>query len=225
MIDSISTVSVIPTGVPANYISEQVQLYISGTTYRLYVYDYLNQDWQYATLGNIDLSAYQLVANLSTDVAMGGGSPSNTQYPSQKAVHDFVISEIPTLPQMVASADLLYGTTGTYAKSVATATKLLQVASPYAGTLRVIINCDYGYFSGQGHYQIYKNGSPISGTQNNFTNASYVGSNDITGIAVGDLIQIYVWSDDATKSVTISPITLTYSFSINGKFNWNFNSY
>lgn len=42
-------VSVIPTKPPRN-IYQQVKIYVSGTTYRLYLYDYNAHVWHYSTL-------------------------------------------------------------------------------------------------------------------------------------------------------------------------------
>lgn len=42
-------ISTVPTGTPANWDS-QILLYINGTTYRLYIYDYSNGVWHYVTL-------------------------------------------------------------------------------------------------------------------------------------------------------------------------------
>lgn len=45
----IDTTDTVPTYVPKK-IQEQVILYISGATLRLYVYDFTNNTWRYATL-------------------------------------------------------------------------------------------------------------------------------------------------------------------------------
>ena len=44
----IQTISAAPTGVPAN--NDQIQLYINGATYRIYIYDFINSVWHYITL-------------------------------------------------------------------------------------------------------------------------------------------------------------------------------
>lgn len=44
------TTSTIPSGVPTQDISSQIQLYVSGSTYTLYIYDYLNGMWHSITL-------------------------------------------------------------------------------------------------------------------------------------------------------------------------------
>jgi len=46
---SIETTISIPTKAPTKFAS-QIQLYSSGGTYRLYIYDTTNQVWRYATL-------------------------------------------------------------------------------------------------------------------------------------------------------------------------------
>lgn len=43
------TVSVAPTQIP-NSPYQQIQLYVNGATYRLYVYDGVNGVWHYASL-------------------------------------------------------------------------------------------------------------------------------------------------------------------------------
>lgn len=45
----IQTVSSAPTAAPIN-VYDQVKVYVSGTTYRLYVYDTKAAVWHYATL-------------------------------------------------------------------------------------------------------------------------------------------------------------------------------
>lgn len=45
----IEVVSVVPTNTPRNFY-EQIKIYISGATYRLYVYNYSNNVWRYVTL-------------------------------------------------------------------------------------------------------------------------------------------------------------------------------
>ncbi len=45
----IQTVSVVPTWIPKK-LYEQVVIYVSGATYRLYVYDTVNNAWRYAAL-------------------------------------------------------------------------------------------------------------------------------------------------------------------------------
>lgn len=49
IIGLLQTVSVAPTQVP-NSPYQQIQIYVSGTTYRLYVYDAKGGVWHYATL-------------------------------------------------------------------------------------------------------------------------------------------------------------------------------
>lgn len=45
----VQTVSVVPTWVPKKFY-EQVVIYSSGATYRLYIYDTINNAWRYTTL-------------------------------------------------------------------------------------------------------------------------------------------------------------------------------
>lgn len=45
----VEIVSVVPAGFPKNFF-DQIKLYINGGTYRLYIYDYVNNAWRYATL-------------------------------------------------------------------------------------------------------------------------------------------------------------------------------
>lgn len=47
--DFIEVVSVVPAQTPRN-LYEQIKIYISGGTYRLYVYNYKDNAWRYATL-------------------------------------------------------------------------------------------------------------------------------------------------------------------------------
>lgn len=49
LIGLIPTVSSAPTYVPRKF-AEQIVLYASGGTYRLYIYDITNAAWRYATL-------------------------------------------------------------------------------------------------------------------------------------------------------------------------------
>jgi len=42
-------ISVIPTVTPKSF-ADQIQIYTSGATYRVYVYDVINNTWRYATL-------------------------------------------------------------------------------------------------------------------------------------------------------------------------------
>lgn len=43
------TVSTVPTAVPKNFL-QQIKFYKSGTTYRIYIYDCVNNVWRYAAL-------------------------------------------------------------------------------------------------------------------------------------------------------------------------------
>lgn len=43
------TVDTAPTAVPKTFY-QSIKLYANGATYRLYIYDSLNQAWRYATL-------------------------------------------------------------------------------------------------------------------------------------------------------------------------------
>lgn len=43
------TVSAVPTGVP-NRLINQIQFYSNGSTYRLYIYDTINNVWRYTAL-------------------------------------------------------------------------------------------------------------------------------------------------------------------------------
>ena len=45
----VQVVSVAPAGFPKSFF-DQVKIYISGGTLRLYVYDYANNAWRYTTL-------------------------------------------------------------------------------------------------------------------------------------------------------------------------------
>lgn len=45
----IQVVSTVPAGFPKSFF-DQIKIYISGGTYRLYVYDYANNAWRYTTL-------------------------------------------------------------------------------------------------------------------------------------------------------------------------------
>lgn len=47
--DLIEVVSTVPTATPKAFY-DQVKIYISGGTYRLYVYNYVNNVWRYVTL-------------------------------------------------------------------------------------------------------------------------------------------------------------------------------
>ena len=49
LIGKIQTVSVVPTQIPRN-LYEQIVIYVSGATLRLYVYDNTNKAWRYSTL-------------------------------------------------------------------------------------------------------------------------------------------------------------------------------
>ncbi len=49
LIGAIKTVAVIPTWLP-NEIYEQIVIYQSGTTFRLYCYDMVNKIWRYTAL-------------------------------------------------------------------------------------------------------------------------------------------------------------------------------
>lgn len=43
------TVSVIPVSAPTG-ITDQIKIYVSGATFRLYIYDFTNSTWRYANL-------------------------------------------------------------------------------------------------------------------------------------------------------------------------------
>ena len=43
------TISFVPTVKPNN-IFDQVKIYVNSTTYRLYIYDFVNNVWHYVTL-------------------------------------------------------------------------------------------------------------------------------------------------------------------------------
>jgi len=45
----VEVVSIVPAGFPKTFF-DQMKIYINGGTYRLYVYDYANNAWRYATL-------------------------------------------------------------------------------------------------------------------------------------------------------------------------------
>lgn len=47
--DFIEVVSVIPTHTPQNFY-EQIKIYINGATYRIYVYNNIQNSWRYAIL-------------------------------------------------------------------------------------------------------------------------------------------------------------------------------
>ena len=49
LVGKIQTVSVVPTRIPRN-LYEQIVIYVSGATLRLYVYDNTNKAWRYSTL-------------------------------------------------------------------------------------------------------------------------------------------------------------------------------
>ena len=47
--DFLQVVSSIPSATPKNFF-DQVKIYSSGGTFRLYVYNYIDNTWRYATL-------------------------------------------------------------------------------------------------------------------------------------------------------------------------------
>ncbi len=62
---------------------------ITADTGHLYVWD--GTQWvDQGDIIDVDLSSKEDVANKSTDETLGGGTPSDTLYPSQKAVKDYV---------------------------------------------------------------------------------------------------------------------------------------
>jgi hypothetical protein len=44
----IQTISSAPSGTPAN--NDQIKLYVNGSTYRIYIYDFTNSVWHYINL-------------------------------------------------------------------------------------------------------------------------------------------------------------------------------
>jgi hypothetical protein len=50
LIGFIGTVSTAPSNTPRKKISEQIKIYKNGATKRLYIYDFVNGAWSYATL-------------------------------------------------------------------------------------------------------------------------------------------------------------------------------
>lgn len=47
---TIRLVTAVPSWTPRGRLEDSIALYISGATYRLYVYDYSNAAWRYASL-------------------------------------------------------------------------------------------------------------------------------------------------------------------------------
>jgi hypothetical protein len=46
----IRTVSAIPNNKPNKSLFEQIRIYKSGATKRLYIYDFVNNEWDYSSL-------------------------------------------------------------------------------------------------------------------------------------------------------------------------------
>lgn len=82
--DGVATASALPPS--GNSIGDAR---IANDTGHLYVWD--GTQWvDQGDIIDVDLSSKEDVANKSTDETLGGGTPSDTLYPSQKAVKDYV---------------------------------------------------------------------------------------------------------------------------------------
>ena len=46
----IATVSTAPSAAPGTKLNEQIKIYVSGATKRLYIYDFVNNAWRYVAL-------------------------------------------------------------------------------------------------------------------------------------------------------------------------------
>ncbi len=50
LFEAITTVDTVPSGTPPKRLTKQIYIYISGGTKRLYIYDFTNAAWKYASL-------------------------------------------------------------------------------------------------------------------------------------------------------------------------------
>jgi hypothetical protein len=219
-----------PSSTPKTF-PDQIQFEDDGTIKSLWLY--INNAWQ-QFLPASPLTSSGIIAALGyTPEAALGYTPENqankvtavtgasdTNYPSEKAVATFITNAVAS---MAASSTVLFAITSSYSKSSTTPVKMLEVTSVYQGTVRVIVQAAYGYYSGNGHYRIYINGV-AAGAQKDFTNSAYTGSDDIS-VKVGDKIQLYVWSDNASYSVQVYPYSGGNTFAVCGSLSWNFTSY
>lgn len=156
----------------------------------------------YVTKDTDDLK--ELLTNKSTTTTLG---TSNTLYPSQNAVKTYVDTQVATIPKTINTV------------SAATVSDTLQwsddaeltvSATSYTKYKEILINENLAAVrvkcttTGSGGnniwYTLYKNGVAI-GTEHAGGNPSATGSDDITNLVAGDLLQIYCYINSGTHTV------------------------
>lgn len=215
-----------------------MKFYFNGKTYRLYAY--FHGDWHPFESG-IDLSdyltivdaaaEYQTLANLSTDTDLGD---SDTLYPSQNAVKEYVDAQVALAKSsFVQSDDLLFSTTTTAINKTGTAgtpAKFMDVTSPVDGALRIKWQGAIAYDE-TGYMRVYVNGSAVGSTKTLATGGNATEMTDnISGIKKGDKIEIYGWSTAGARSVSMSAYSGSFAngkiMAVYGKqFNWTYATY
>ena len=146
----------------------------------------------------------ELLTNKDITVTLG---TSNTKYPSQNAVKTYVDTQVATIPKTINTV------------SAATVSDTLQwsddaeltvSATSYTKYKEILINENLAAVrvkcttTGSGGnniwYTLYKNGVAI-GTEHAGGNPSATGSDDITNLVAGDLLQIYCYINSGTHTV------------------------
>ncbi len=100
-------------------------------------------------------------------------------------------------------------------------TKLIEIQIPSKGDLRISFRLKGDGSATQVYARIYKNGAAL-GTQRNNNSASFVTySQDFTGFAIGDLVQLYAYTTNGATPATVdrfelltNEISLEYIFRI-----------
>jgi len=101
--------------------------------------------------------------------------------------------------------------------NITTPTKKWQAGAPQSGTVRVTFTLFTGGGSCNG--RIYKNGVAVGTTRTTGTSGTW--SEDISGILVGDLIQIYMWNANSAHTDTL---TAAYIGTAETGYQWTGNN-
>jgi len=187
---TVSDATVAPTDTP---ISGTIRFLKDSSNY--YEWVRFGQEWKGISIGVSGI--YELLANKKTTM-----TDDDDDYASTSAIVDYVSSKV---PDYRASDDLLYKMPDIPAgisKTGTTPQKALEITCPVEGTLRIKYQGATASYIGYG--SIYQNGSAVGGTiVFPATGAVVTGQQDISGWSIGDKIQIYLWSSNASGAVSL----------------------
>jgi len=115
------------------------------------------------------------------------------------ALSDNILTQA-KLPAFVAGSNAIALSTAGESTVATSPTKLKELFCPANG----VINTYFTFTKsgiGTGYARVYRNGVAV-GTTRSGTGGSY--SEDISGMLIGDLIQLYAWSSAGTVTTTVS---------------------